>query len=142
MSKDDPKAIVRRLVTEVQATGNLALADELIAPDFVDHSPLPGLPGTRDGVKALFAGCLAAFPDLRMTIEDQVADETSVATRKRFRGTHQGPFMGVPASGRSIDFEVIDLIKVRNGRITDHWVAIDQMLLLTQLGAINSSPTA
>jgi steroid delta-isomerase-like uncharacterized protein len=141
MSQDVLKALVRRLVTEAQQNGNLALIDDLIAPDFVDHSPLPGVPGTRDGFRALFAGCRAAFPDLRISIEDQVADDTSVATRKRFRGTHKGPFMGVPASGRTIDFEVIDMMKIRDGRITDHWVVVDQMLLLTQLGAI-SAPAA
>ena len=112
------------------------LVDELLAPDFVDHRPLPGLPPTRDGVRMLFAGMRAGFPDLQIAIEDQVADERKVVTRKTFTGTHGGPFLGIPATGRKLQLEVIGILELKDGRITDHWVVVDQLSLLTQLGAI------
>jgi len=130
------KAIVRRLVKEAQEGGRLEVVDELLAPDFVDHRPLPGVPPTREGVRMLFAGLKTAFPDLRVAIEDQIADESRVVSRKRFSGTHEGPFLGAPPSGRRVEFEVIDILGVRDGLLTDHWVVVDQLGLLTQLGAL------
>jgi len=91
MSAETNLAIVRRLVKEAQESGNLAVVDELLADDFIDHTPLPGVPPTRDGVRMLFAGMRAAFPDLTVSIDEQIADAEKVATRKTFRGTHQGP---------------------------------------------------
>jgi predicted ester cyclase len=139
MSAEQDKALVRRLVVEAQQNGNLQVVDEILAPDFVDHTPLPGIPPTRDGVKSFFAALQAALPDLRIEILDQIAEGGGVATRKRFTGTHGGPFLGVPASGLPIDFEVIDILRSRDGRITDHWVVVDQLGLLTQLGAMPAS---
>jgi steroid delta-isomerase-like uncharacterized protein len=136
MSAERNKAVVTRLVVEAEQNGNLAVLDELLSADFVDHTPLPGHSPDKAGVRALFAALKGAFPDLRITIHDQVADEAGVATRKTFQGTHQGSFLGVPASGGQLDLTVIDILKVREGRITDHWVVLDQMTLLTQIGAL------
>ena len=136
MSAEQDKARVRRLVVEAQQNGNLGVVDEILAPDFVDHTPLPGVPPTRDGVKGFFAALKTALPDLRIEILDQIAEEGGVATRKKFSGTHGGPFLGVPASGRPVEFEVIDILRSRDGNITDHWVVVDQLGLLTQLGAL------
>jgi steroid delta-isomerase-like uncharacterized protein len=136
MSAETNLAIVRRLIKEAQEGGNLGVIDELMADDFVDHTPLPGLPPTRDGVRMLFAGLRAAFPDLTVTIDEQIADGEKVATRKTFRGTHQGPFLGVPPTGRSISFEAIDILTVRDDRIREHRVVINQLALMQQLGAL------
>jgi len=136
MSAETNLAIVRRLIKEAQEGGNLGVVDELLADDFVDHTPLPGLPPTRDGVRMLFAGLRAAFPDLTVTIDEQIADAEKVATRKTFRGTHQGPFLGVPPTGRSISFEAIDILTVRDDRIREHRVVINQLALMQQLGAL------
>ena len=75
MSTEGFKAIVRRLVMEAQQDGYLQVVDEILSPDFVDHTPLKGVPPTRDGVKALFAALQSAFPDLRITIHDHVAED-------------------------------------------------------------------
>jgi steroid delta-isomerase-like uncharacterized protein len=135
MSAETNKAVVRRLIAEAQVEGKLATVDELFADDFVDHSPLPGLPPTRDGVKMLFAGMRAAFPDLNVRIDEQVADDEKVVTRKSFQGTHRGDFIGIPGTGRPIDFEVVDILTFRGGRIAEHRVIFDQLGLLRQLGA-------
>jgi steroid delta-isomerase-like uncharacterized protein len=136
MSAQSHLAAVRRLVEEGQEGGRLAVVDELFAPDFTDHRPLPGVTPDREGVKALFAALRAAFPDLRVTIEDQLADGQGVATRKTFHGTHRGPFLGVPATGRAVSFEVIDILRFKDGLIQDHWVVVDRLGLLGQLGAL------
>jgi steroid delta-isomerase-like uncharacterized protein len=130
------KAAVRRLVGEAQESGKLEVVDELLAEDFVDHTPLPGLPPTREGVKMLFAAMRSAFPDLRVRIDEQVADGEKVVTRKSFLGTHRGEFVGLAGSGRPLDLEVIDVLTFRDGRITEHRVLFDRMALMQQLGAM------
>lgn len=130
------KQMVRRLIEEAQQGGKLEVIDELLAEDFVDHSALPGLPPTREGVAMLFAGMRQAFPDLRITIEEQIADEEKVATRKTFEGTHSAPFLGVDASGKPVRFEVIDILTIRGGKIREHRVVVDQLTLLRQIGAL------
>jgi len=139
MSIDANKSLVCRLVKEAQEGGNLALVDELLAEDFVDHTPLPGVPPTRDGVRALFAGLHVAFPDLRVTIHEQIAEGNQVVTRKTFEGTHGGPFMGIPATGNRIAFPVIDILTLRDGKIREHRLVLDQLQLLQQLGAMPAS---
>ena len=132
---DANKQIVRRLIEEAQQGGQLEVIQELLAEDFVDHTPLAGLPPTREGVSMLFAGMKQAFPDLSITIEEQIADEEKVATRKTFSGTHQGPFLGIAATGNPIRFEVIDILTVRGGKIREHRVVADLQTLMQQLGA-------
>jgi len=136
MSTEHHKTKVRRLIDEAQSGGRLEVVDELLAEDFVDHTPFPGIPPTREGVKMLFAGLRAAFPDLHVTISEQIAEDHRVATRKTFRGTHQGDFLGVPASGRPVEFEVIDILTFESERISEHRVVLDQLGLLRQLGAM------
>lgn len=131
----DKKGIVRRLIEEAEENGDLRVVDELLADDFVDHTPLPGLPPTRDGVRMLFAALRAAFPDLRIRIDEQIGEQDKVMTRKTFQGTHRGEFLGVPGSGNRVAFEVIDILSVRDdGRISDHRVIVDKLGLLQQLG--------
>lgn len=129
------KAVVRRLVDEAQIKGNLDVVDELLADDFVDHSPLPGLPPTRDGIKTLFAYLRNAFPDLQVRVDEQVADEQKVVTRKTFAGTQAGEFMGAPPTGRGISFEVIDILTFREGKIAEHRVILDRLAIQQQLTA-------
>jgi steroid delta-isomerase-like uncharacterized protein len=136
MPPSDNKALVRRFVDEAQTRGNLAAIDECLSPEFVDHSAPPGLPAGREGVRALFAALRHAFPDLRAEIHDQVAEADRVVTRKTLRGTHRGEFLGIPATGRAVSFAVIDVLRVRDGQITDHWNVVDRLHLLEQLGAL------
>jgi predicted ester cyclase len=136
MSAEHNKAIVRRMVEEVQSQHQISAVDELFAADFVDHSVPPGLPPNRDGVKMQFVMFFSAFPDLHVVIHDQVAEGDKVVTRKTFQGTHQGDLMGIPPSGRPVAFEVIDILRVQGGKITDHWNLVDQLGLMRQIGVI------
>ena len=136
MTAENNKDLVRRFVDEAQSRHNLAAVDEFMSPDFVDHSVPPGLPPTREGVKMQFRMFFAALPDLTAIIHDQVADGEKVVTRKTLRGTHQGDLLGVPPSGKTVNIEVIDILRVRDGLITDHWNQVDLLGLLRQMGAL------
>jgi len=142
MSAETNLTLVRRFVEEFQTRHNLAAVDDYMSPDFVDHSAPPGLPPDREGVKMQFTMFFTALPDLQAIIHDQVADEHKVVTRKTLRGTHQGDLMGIPPTGKTVDIEVIDILAVKDGKITDHWNLVDQLGLLKQLGALPSGETA
>lgn len=135
MSTEANKVLIRRLVDEGQSQGNLSVVDELLADDFVDHTPFPGVPPTREGVKMLFGYLRSVFPDLQVRIHEQIAEGEKVMTRKTFEGTHRGEFMGVPSTGRSVAFEVVDIMTVRDGRIAEHRVVYDPLAIQQQLSA-------
>jgi steroid delta-isomerase-like uncharacterized protein len=132
------KALVRRFVEEVQNRHNLAALDELLSPDFVDHSGNTS-PPDLDGTKAFFAMMFAAFPDMRFEIRLQLAEGDKVMTYKTFHCTHQGPFMGIPAAGKEVAFDSIDILTITDGKITEHWAVGDMLSLMQQLGVVPAS---
>jgi steroid delta-isomerase-like uncharacterized protein len=134
---DANKEVVERFYSEVVNAGNLDLIDELFADDFVEHESLEGRPQNRDGVKQFFADLRKAFPDLEFTVEHVLAEEDTVAARVRVRGTHAGAeFMGIPADGRAVDFDAMDMIQFADGVATAHWGVSDSVTLMQQLGVI------
>lgn len=135
MSPEQLKRQARRLAEEVWTQGDLAVADALIAHDD-DPSATPrertGLAGLKDRVTAL----RRAFPDLHLLVEDQIVDADRVVTRSTARGTHTGALLGRAPSGRRVEFELIEISRVGDdGRITQHWTALDTHDLLQQLDA-------
>lgn len=132
---EENKAIVRRFVDEVQNQHDLGALDELFSPDFVDHSGM-STPPNLDGTRQLFTMMFSAFPDLRVNIHDQVAERDKVVTRKTFHGTHQGEFMGIPPTDKEVAFDVIDIFRIVDGKITDHWNVVDMLGLMQQLGVV------
>lgn len=140
MSTEQNKELVRRLVDEIFNRGHVGAADELMAPDFVEHEELPpGVPSGREGVKQMALMLRGAFPDFRATIEDMVAEGDRVVLRMTWTGTHQGKFMGIPPTGRSVSFGVIDIIRITEGKFVEHWGQMDNMALMHQLGAVPGS---
>ena len=133
---EDKQAVVRRFVDEFQSGHDVAVAEELLADDFVDHSPFGGFPPDREGVLALFGALFAAFPDFRAVIHAQWFDGDDVITRKTFHGTHEGEFMGIPPTGNAVAFDVIDVVTVRDGRMHAHWNVVNSLSLMQQVGAI------
>lgn len=125
----------RRLVEELFNRGNEAAVDELIAPDGVDHDPLPGFPAGREGVKALARTFRAAFPDARTTIDELFVAGDRVVARYTFTGTHEGELFGIPPTGRRVTVKGIDIVRAEGGTLVEHWGAFDQAALLQQLGA-------
>ncbi len=133
----DNKALNRRFVEEVINQGNIEAIDELIDPGVVDHAALPGFPTGREGAKQFFAMMRSAFPDLHLTIEDMIAEGDKVVMRSTWSGTHQGEFMGIPATGRRVTVSAIDISRVADGRIVEHWEQSDALGLMQQLGVVS-----
>jgi steroid delta-isomerase-like uncharacterized protein len=136
VSAQDNKALVRRFVDEVQSGGNISLIDEICSPEFVNHSAPPGVPADCEGIKIVTAMFRGAFPDSYFTVEDMIAEGDKVATRKTFHGTHEGEFMGIPPSGRSVSMGLIDVVRIDDGRVVEHWSVGDSLGLMQQLGVI------
>ena len=137
MSTEQNKALVRQMVEEIFNRGNMSRADEFLAPDFVEREELPpGIPRDREGVKQLTTVLRSAFPDFKATIDDIVAEGDKVVIRQTWSGTHKGEFMGVPPTGKSVSFGVIDIIRIAGGKFVEHWGQMDRMGLRQQLGAI------
>jgi len=128
------KALVRRFVEEVQRRGDLAAIDEFLAPDVVNHTPPPGMPGDREGSREVIGAIRAAFPDHDAVVEHMVAEGDLVASYKTFTGTHRGEFMGIPPTGRRVTMRVMDFVRIRDGKVTDHWNIVDVAGMLAQLG--------
>ncbi len=133
----DNKALNRRFVEEVINQGNIEAIDELIDPGVVDHAALPGFPTGREGAKQFFAMMRSAFPDLHLTIEDMIAEGDKVVMRSTWSGTHQGEFMGISATGRRVTVSAIDISRVADGRIVEHWEQSDALGLMQQLGVVS-----
>ena len=132
MSTEANKTIIRRRVEEIWNQGDLAIADELIADDYLSNGRTIG----REGYKQFVAGVRAAFPDLRFTLDDLVAEGDRVAVRYTAQGTHSGTFMGIPPTGKRVTFTGIDLFRIAHGRMAEEWLMFDQLGLLRQLGVV------
>ena len=138
----DHAATARRLYDLINAGDIDGFAKDL-AEDFVEHEETPGLAPTKAGVEAFFRMQLAAFPDLRMDVQDVVADGSKVVARVRYTGTQHGEFMGMPATGKSVDVQVIDIFRFDDdGRVSEHWGVFDQLTMMQQLGLVPAGPPA
>lgn len=132
----DHAATLRRAYDLINA-GDVDGFGELLADDFVEHEETPGVPPTKDGVKEFFRMYIAAFPNLRMDAEDVFASGDKAVGRVRCTGTHEGEFMGMPATGKDIDVEVIDIVRFADdGLAHEHWGVMDAMTMMQQLGAV------
>jgi steroid delta-isomerase-like uncharacterized protein len=136
MSTEQNKAVVRQLIEEVMNRGNISLVDEIMPPDFVDHEGVPGLPPTREGFKQSVPMLRSGIPDFNATIDDVVAEGDRVVIRMTWRGTQTGEFMGMPPTGKSISVGVIDISRIAEGKIVEHWGLADMIGMMQQLGAM------
>lgn len=138
----DHSATARRLYDLINAKDIDGFATNL-SDDFVEYEVTPGLEPNREGVKTFFRMQLAAFPDLRMIVEDIVANGDKVVARVRLTGTNGGELMGMPASGKSVDVQLIDIFRFDgDGRIAEHWGVFDALGMMQQLGVAPTGPPA
>jgi steroid delta-isomerase-like uncharacterized protein len=136
----DHAAAMKRLYDLINA-GDIDGFGELLAEDFVEHEEMPGLEPSKEGVKQLFHMYRAAFPDLRMEVQDVLVSGDKAVARVRAIGTHQGEFMGMPATGKSVDVQLIDITRFGDdGLAREHWGVFDALALMQQLGAVPQSP--
>jgi predicted ester cyclase len=136
MHEEQNKQIVRRFVDEYQTGASASAFEELLDPQVLDHSRPPGVAAGAEGVRQQFDAFRAAFPDFRATILDQVAEGDKVVTRKVFHGTHEGDLMGIAPTGRQVEITVIDIVRIRDGKIAEHWNVVDQLGLMQQLSVL------
>ncbi|MGG6894773.1 MULTISPECIES: ester cyclase [Rhizobium] len=127
-------AVVRRNTEEVQGKGNFAVFDEVFSEDFLDHTPQPNMVPDKEGVRGLYAGLRKAFPDFHAVIHWQTAEGNLVTTFKTYYGTHRGTFLGIEPTGKTIQFETVDAMRVVDGKITEHWGVANLYSLVGQLG--------
>jgi predicted ester cyclase len=116
---------------------NIGVIDKVVSPSMIEHEPAPpGIPAGREGLKKLFPLFYQAFPDLNVKIEDVVAQGDRVVGRITISGTQTGTYAGIPPTGKKVSYQVIDIMRMKDGKIIEHWGVGDNLSLLTQLGAI------
>ncbi len=136
MSSEENKAVVRRLYEEVFNGGNLDLADDLVAPDGVNHAAPPGGPAGPEGVRRIVGMLRAAFPDDRHEIEDMLGEGDRVAVRITHTGTHEGVFRGAPPTGRRFEQSQMHVLRLEGGKVAEHWAVRDELGMMQQLGLL------
>jgi steroid delta-isomerase-like uncharacterized protein len=136
MSSEQNKKIVRRAFEEPWK-GNLAVVDELVASDYIGHDPADSEPlRGPEGVKEFISTYRAAFPDARITVEQQLAEGDLVATRWSGRGTHEGELMGMEPTGKQVTVSGLTLSRIEGGKIVEEFQNWDTFGMMQQVGAI------
>jgi steroid delta-isomerase-like uncharacterized protein len=139
MSAEENKALARRVLEEMFNEGNLDLADEVFAPDYVNHDPaMPEDIRGPEGFKEYVGAYRTAFPDLHLQIEDQIAEGDRVVTRWTGTGTHEGELAGIAPTGNRVTLPGMEIVRFSGGKLAEGWEGYDSMVLMQQLGAIPS----
>jgi steroid delta-isomerase-like uncharacterized protein len=133
--------VVREFVDEVITQGNIEAASHYAWEDVVEQVPMPGQGPGLDGLKDVVRAMRTGFPDLVFTIQEQIVEDDKVASRFEWTGTHNGEFLGIPATGRSVQVWGIVIDRLEDGRIKDTRIIMDTLGLMAQLG-IFPPPTA
>lgn len=136
MTLEENKTLARRWFEEGFTQGNLDVADELFAADYVNHNALPGQGTGPEGTKHNVTMLRSGFPDLQVTVEDQIAEGDKVVTRWAMSGTHQGALMGVAPTGKRVTVTGIIVFRVSGGKAVEGWLNWDTLGLMRQIGAI------
>jgi predicted ester cyclase len=141
MSVETYKNLVRRFYDEALNGRRVQVIDELALADYAEHDPLPGqrdgLVGLKDRASMLIEGLASTF-----TVHDVIAEGDRVVVRWTNAGIHSGEFLGIPPTGRSFDIACIDIYRIENGRMAEHWHVVDQLTMLQQLGLIPAPESA
>ena len=137
MSLEKNKAIARRYQEEVWGKGDLALIDELVAADFVDHSLPVGMDPKFTGAKRAVKGAIDAFPDGQWTVEDLVAEGDKVVIRWRMQATHEHEFRGIAPGGKPVTVTGITILRIAGGKIVERWVNWDSLALRQPSETVN-----
>ncbi|MGB8347131.1 MAG: ester cyclase [Ktedonobacteraceae bacterium] len=137
MPVEENKAIVRRYLDEAWNKQNVNILDELMTPDYARYVGTSGAHLDREGQKQRLAGLHKAFGELQLVLDDILAEGDEVTIRIRLIGTHRDTFMGVPATGKQITIVAIDILRLVDGKVAEHWGVMDTYGALQQLGAIS-----
>jgi steroid delta-isomerase-like uncharacterized protein len=135
MSVEKNKDIVRQY-QEIYNSNDLDRLAEVVSEDLLTPNIMPGIPHGLEGAKAAHRIMLAGFPDYQTVIEDILGEGDKVAARIRMSGTNTGQFMGIPATGKRVEFTGMYIARIANGKIVEHWGEEDSVSLLQQLGVL------
>lgn len=136
----DNATIVRSFVDEVITRGNIEAAAQYVWEDVVEQVPLPGQDPGLDGLKDIIRAMRAGFPDIVFSIHEQIAEQDKVASRFEWTGTHDGTFLGIPATGRQVRVCGIVFDRLEDGRIKDTRIIMDSLCMMMQLGVLPPPP--
>jgi steroid delta-isomerase-like uncharacterized protein len=136
MSEEENRTIAERFGEDVWGRGDLDAMDELFAPDYIDHGAPPGEASGREWHKRLVAAFRSAFPDLSITNEDVIAAGDKVVLRWRGHGTHEGDLMGIPPTGKHVEFSGIEVLRVAEGKVVERWGEGNDLQVMQQLGVV------
>ena len=135
---DSIKERARAFIEEAWSKGNLAIVDEMLAPDYVNHSPLESdQPAGRDGYKRAIVTLRTGFPDLTSTVEEVLVEGDRVVTRYTAKGTHLGTFQGVAPTGKRIEAGGTTIDRYAGGRIVETWDSFDLLAVYRQIGVFS-----
>jgi steroid delta-isomerase-like uncharacterized protein len=139
MDTDSLQEAYRRIIDAI-SRGDTTALDELMAPDVVDHNPVPDQASGVEGFKQWMARVRGYFPDFAGTVEDFIAEGDRVAGRVTWRGTHRGEFLGVAPTGREVSFSAFHIVRFAGGRAAEWWGTADLLSVIQQLGGTVSGP--
>ena len=135
MSEPDKRSL-RRIPLEALNEGKIDVIDEVVSPDYVEYSPLPGYAPTRDGLKSFIRDFRSAVPDLRYRVEREISEGDFVVQHVTGSGTPQHEFLGLPATGKSATWQELHVVRVSGGKAVEHWGLVDMLGIMLQLGAL------
>ena len=141
MSTETNKSLARRFYVETLNARRIDTVDDLAVAEYVEHDPLPGQRDNREGLKDR-ARALTEALSPTFTIEDIIAEGDRVVVRWTNRGTHVAPFLGIPPTGRPFEIAGIDIYRIENDRLAEHWHVVDQLTMLQQLGLLPAPEAA
>jgi steroid delta-isomerase-like uncharacterized protein len=139
MSTEETRQVAQQHINDLNralSTGNLDLLDTTTAVDLVEHAAYAGAAPGLAGWKQSLAGMQAAIPDFRFEVHAILADGDRAAIYSTTRGTHLGEMMGIPPTGKVIAVEAVDIVRVQDGKVVEHWGVFDEMGMMRQLGLI------
>ena len=136
MPEQENIAVLGRFIEEVINQGNLNATDHIVHEDFVELDPLPGQHQGREGLKEIISMMRAAFPDIHWVAEETIAAGDKVVTRFTWTGTHRGPFLRIPATGRHVRVKGVVIDRLSGGKMADSRILMDSLGMMQQLGVI------
>jgi predicted ester cyclase len=133
---EENKTLFRRTYEELLNQGNLEVAEDLVSPDFINHEARPGRDRGPESMRGLATMLRTAFSDLHLAIEELVSEGDIVAGRLTMSGTHEGPLMGTPPTGRSVRQDHMHFVRFRDSKTVEHWGVRDDLGMMQQLGVM------
>ena len=127
---------VKRIYAEFINEGNEAVFDELVDPNLIENEEAPGFEPNFEGVKQFFSMFRSAFPDLHFQVDEMIAADDKIVTRVTITGTNEGSFMNMPPTGNKISYKAIDIFRLANGKVVEHWGIGDNAKMMQQLTVV------